>query len=135
MRQVLNAMVLLAALTAGCADAPSDWQATRSTDTGAYEITVEPGLDPIVINRIHEWTLHVETPDGRLVENATIQVDGGMPEHQHGLPTRPGVTRYLGDGDYLVEGMKFNMTGLWELQISVEAGGVRDVATFELVLP
>ena len=45
------------------------------------------------------------------------------------------VTGYLGDGDYRVEGMKFNMTGYWELQVSVEAGGVRDVAIFELVLP
>ena len=69
------------------------------------------------------------------MDNATILVDGGMPEHQHGLPTRPEVTEYLGDGDYRVEGMKFNMTGYWELQVSVEAGGVRDVAIFELVLP
>ena len=45
------------------------------------------------------------------------------------------VTEDLGNGDYRVEGMKFNMTGYWELQVSVEAGGVRDVATFELVLP
>jgi len=135
MKQSLISVVLLAALAAGCSGAPPDWQASRTTDNGAYTVTVKPGLDPIAINRIHEWTLHVETAEGRAVENATILVDGGMPEHQHGLPTRPEVTEYLGDGDYRVEGMKFNMTGLWELQISVEAGGVSDVATFELVLP
>ena len=135
MRHALNAVVLLAAVATGCSGAPRDWQATRTTEGGAYKVTVEPGLDPIAINRIHEWTLHVETADGRVVENAKIVVDGGMPEHQHGLPTRPEVTEYLGDGDYLVEGMKFNMTGFWELQVSIEAGGVRDVATFELVLP
>jgi hypothetical protein len=135
MKQSLISVVLLTALAAGCSGNPPDWQATRTTDDGAYAVTVKPGLDPIVINRIHEWTLHVETAEGRAVENATILVDGGMPEHQHGLPTRPEVTEYLGDGDYRVEGMKFNMTGYWELQVSVEAGGVSDVATFELVLP
>ena len=135
MKQPWISVLLLAAVMAGCSGGPKDWQATQATESGAYKVTVKPGLDPIVINRIHEWTLHVETAEGRAVEQATILVDGGMPEHQHGLPTRPEVTEDLGNGDYRVEGMKFNMTGYWELQVSVEAGGVRDVATFELVLP
>jgi hypothetical protein len=42
--------------------------------------------------------------NGEPVENATIAVDGDMPEHGHGLPTCPQVTKYLGNGDYLVEG-------------------------------
>jgi hypothetical protein len=128
-------MMLLIALAVGCSETAPRWETTRASETGAFTITVEPGLDPIVINRIHEWTVHVETADGRPVEDATILIDGGMPEHQHGLPTRPEVTRDLGGGNYLVEGMKFNMTGYWELQISVEAGGTRDVAVFELTLP
>ena len=128
------AITLLIALVAGCSGASPRWEATRTTETGAFTITAEPGLDPIVINRIHEWTLHVETSDGQAVDDATIAIDGGMPEHEHGLPTRPEVTRSLGGGDYLVEGMKFNMTGYWELQVSVEAAGTRDVAVFELVL-
>src|SRR4249920_3274177 len=32
--------------------------------------------------------------------------DGGMPQHGHGLPTRPVVSRELADGTYLMEGMK-----------------------------
>jgi hypothetical protein len=135
MRHIFSTTMLLVALAAGCSDAPPQWETTRATETGAFTITVEPGLEPIVINRIHEWTVRVESPDGRPVEGATILIDGGMPEHQHGLPTRPEVTRSLGDGAYLVEGMKFNMTGFWELQVSVEAGGTRDVAVFELTLP
>ena len=135
MNQPWISVLLLAAVMAGCSGSPQDWQATQATEGGAFTVTVMPGLDPIVINRIHEWTLHVETAEGQAVENATILVDGGMPEHQHGLPTRPEVTEDLGNGDYRLEGMKFNMTGYWELQVSVEAGGVRDVATFDLVLP
>ena len=44
---------------------------------------------------------------------AAITVDGGMPQHGHGFPTRPRVTRDLDDGTYLLEGMKFSMTGWW----------------------
>ena len=36
-----------------------------------------------------------------------------MPEHGHGFPTVPEVTEYLGDGKYLVEGLKFSMPGWW----------------------
>jgi hypothetical protein len=134
MRSVVAILVLGTALAAGCGGAPA-WEATRTTEGGAFTVTVRPGLDPIVINRIHEWTLHIETADGRPVDGATIVIDGGMPEHQHGLPTRPEVTADLGDGDYRVEGMKFNMTGYWVLRITVESAGLRDVAVFALTLP
>ena len=40
-----------------------------------------------------------------------LKVDGDMPQHGHGLPTRPRVTRNLGNGDYQIEGVKFQMGG------------------------
>ena len=42
-----------------------------------------------------------------------------MPRHGHGLPTKPRVTRPLGNGDHLVEGMKFNMGGWWVVKFRV----------------
>ena len=74
---------------------------------------------PPTINRIHSWVLHVESPDGKPVEDAEITVAGGMPEHDHGLPTRPRVTRELGDGDYQLDGMRFHMRGYWEIEVTV----------------
>ena len=38
-------------------------------------------------------------------------------------------------GDYLVEGMKFNMPGYWEVTFTVTAAAGSDAATFDLVLP
>jgi hypothetical protein len=76
----------------------------------------------------------VETPDGEPVENAEIKVDGGMPEHGHGLPTKPQMTEYLGEGDYRVEGMKFQMTGWWEVKFDITAEGQTDKVTFNLML-
>jgi hypothetical protein len=104
------------------------------SDQGRYAVSYVPQLDPIGINQIHAWTLHVETPDGALVENAQIAVDGDMPQHGHGLPTRPQVTRYLGNGDYRVEGLKFHMPGWWIVEFDITAGGQTDHVTFNLML-
>jgi hypothetical protein len=76
----------------------------------------------------------VETADGQPVENAAIVVDGGMPQHGHGLPTQPQVTQNLGGGDYLVEGLKFQMPGWWEVKFRITADGQSDGVIFNLVL-
>ena len=48
----------------------------------------------------------VRDAEGRAIDEAQISVDGGMPQHGHGLPTRPRVTRNLGDGIYEIEGVR-----------------------------
>ncbi len=115
--------------------APSglDFASERATDNGAFNVSYS-SEETIVINQMHTWVLHVETADGQPVENAAITVDGGMPQHGHGLPTAPQVTEYLGNGDYLVEGMKFQMGGWWEVRFDITAGDVTDTITFNLTL-
>jgi len=61
-------------------------------------------------------------------------VDGGMPQHGHGLPTKPRVTRDPGNGDHLVEGMKFNMGGWWVVKFRVNATTGSDSLVFNLKL-
>ena len=119
----------------GNSSAPSelDYATKRTTDNGVFKVSYS-SEDTITINQMHTWMLHVETADGQPVENATITVDGGMPQHGHGLPTAPQVTEYLGDGDYLVEGMKFQMGGWWEVKFNITAGDLTDTITFNLTL-
>src|SRR5262245_37779563 len=88
-----------------------DLSTTRVSEHGMFRATIQPAVDPIRINRLHSWRLHIETLDGRPVENATITLDGDMPQHGHGMATTPQVSGYLGEGDYLIEGMKFQMGG------------------------
>jgi hypothetical protein len=107
---------------------------TRTTNNGAFVVSFKSELDPIAIGSMHSWILHVETADGQPVEGATILVDGGMPDHGHGLPTSPQVTQDLGDGDYLVEGLRFQMGGWWEVKFNITADGVEDNVTFNIVL-
>jgi hypothetical protein len=111
-----------------------DTSTTMLSANGLFSASYQPELDPIAINQIHTWTVHLEDADGNPIENAHVHVDGGMPQHGHGLPTVPQVTEYLGNGDYLVEGMKFNMGGWWVMTVDVEVDGQSDRATFNMVL-
>jgi hypothetical protein len=111
-----------------------DLATTRLSNQGMYKASYTPSRLPIAINQIHSWTLHVATPDGRPVADASITVDGDMPQHGHGLPTQPQVTKNLGNGDYLVEGMKFQMGGWWVVDFTIEAHGQRDTVRFNMVL-
>jgi hypothetical protein len=92
----------------------------------------EPTDPPI--NVLHEWVLHIETPDGEPVEGAEISLNGDMPAHGHGMPTVPRVTADLGKGDYRVEGMQFQMGGYWVIDVEVSAGAHADTIRFGLDL-
>ncbi|MGI9232323.1 MAG: FixH family protein [Woeseiaceae bacterium] len=94
-------------------------------------VTYSTPSGPPEINRIHSWVLHVESVDGVAIEDASIEVTGGMPEHDHGLPTRPRVTEELGDGDYRLEGLRFHMRGYWEIEVTVVTGE----QSFVVVIP
>jgi hypothetical protein len=86
------------------------------------------------INRMHSWILHIEDENGNEVEGATIDVVGGMPEHDHGLPTKPRVTQDLGGGDYKLDGMRFHMSGAWELVVSITTSAGTSKAIIKLQL-
>jgi hypothetical protein len=131
-RLALAALLILSAATGPVAEAGGArlW----TSESGLYRVGYMSQLDPITINEIHSWTLHVETADGTPVANADIEIRGGMPAHNHGLPTLPEVTEYLGKGDYRVEGMRFHMRGEWEIYVTISAAPGRDVCRIPLTL-
>ena len=115
---------------------PSDPKLYEPTQTSAaqmYRVTMTPA-ESIKVGKLHSWNIQVMTPDGKPVDSARISVDGGMPQHGHGLPTKPLVTRQLGEGRHLVEGMKFNMGGWWVVKFEVASSQGSDVVTFNLKL-
>jgi hypothetical protein len=111
-----------------------DYSRTRTSEAGHYRATIHPQGDTIPQGKLQRWTLHLETAAGIPVDSVTVTVDGGMPQHGHGLPTKPQVTRVLGNGDHLVEGMKFNMGGWWVVKFGVDAAAGRDSVVFNLKL-
>ena len=127
-RCALATLALLAALPVHAAG--ESWL-SRSGD---YRVSYRSELEPMVINRIHAWIVHVETADGQPVDGATISVSGGMPQHNHGLPTSPRMTAALGNGDYRIEGLRFHMSGDWRLTITIDAAGRRDTVVIPLTI-
>lgn len=109
-----------------------DYSRTRRSEGGLYRATIQPQGNSIPKGKLHRWTLHLETANGAPVDTALLAVDGGMPQHGHGLPTRPQVTRHLGQGDHVVEGMKFNMGGWWVVKFRVSSAAGNDSLVFNL---
>jgi hypothetical protein len=118
----------------GNAQSDLDYSTTQESDNGLYRVSYLSSTGTIPVNQMHEWTLHVEKADGTPVEDATITVDGDMPQHGHGLPTSPRVTEYLGNGDYRVEGLKFQMGGWWLMDFTITANGQTDAVHFNMLL-
>jgi len=79
-----------------------------------------------------EWVVTIKTADGNPVEPARVLVTGGMPMHGHGLPTQPQVSEYLGDGRYLLKGLKFSMNGRWEINLEIQSKNLNDKVTFNV---
>lgn len=116
------------------APADLDLSAKKTTENNLYQVSYRSTIAPVPINRIHAWELTVQAPDGSPVSGAVISLDGDMPEHGHGLPTKPEVTEELEGGRYLVEGMKFSMPGWWVIKFNIKSGGREDSVTFNLLL-
>jgi hypothetical protein len=115
---------------------PADLDLSRdkASQQHLYRVALAPETEPLRQGPMQSMVVSVSTADGRPVDNATIGIDGGMPQHGHGLPTSPAVTAYLGDGRYRMEGVKFNMAGWWELKLSISAPPGDDRVTFNLRL-
>ncbi|MDH5546981.1 MAG: FixH family protein [Gammaproteobacteria bacterium] len=92
----------------------------QTSDEGKYRVKLFSNTFPIPTNKIHSWTLQVETSDGKPVEDAMIRIHGGMPQHKHGFPTTARVEKYLGEGRYTIDGVKFSMPGSWQMRINIK---------------
>lgn len=130
-RRATAAVVMLAVCAASTATAEEN---DYVSDMGRFQVTMMSAVEPPPLNRMHAWTLCVTTADGAAVSGATIAIDGGMPAHDHGLPTAPRVTAELGNGCYRVDGVRFHMSGEWQFTIAISAGEQRDSVTIPLTI-
>jgi hypothetical protein len=98
-----------------------------------YIATLEPA-QPLRTRKLQTVQVRIVDSTGNPVNDAAITIDGGMPQHGHGLPTRPRVTRNLGAGVYEIEGVRFNMGGWWEFKLAISTAAGSDHVTFNLAL-
>ena len=101
------------------------------SENGHFQVSYESLLNPIAINQIHSWTLKLFDAEGQPINDARVLVEGGMPVHNHGLATAPSVEA-IGNGGYLLQGLRFHMMGYWELELSIIQGSIQDKAIIKL---
>ncbi|QPC92514.1 FixH family protein [Mesorhizobium sp. INR15] len=111
-----------------------DVSRTKKTDNGLFVASFAPERGVVRQGELQSWLLTLKTMAGAPVEGAAISVSGGMPQHNHGLPTSPQATDYLGDGRYRIEGLKFTMSGWWQLHFAISATAGSDTVIFNVVL-
>jgi len=98
-----------------------------------FKVSAQPQKQEVIpVNQFHRWVIKLNDPTGQAVYPAKFSIGGGMPAHGHGLPTQPMVTEYLGDGQYLIEGVKFNMDGQWLLKFQIVTPTQQDMVEFNV---
>ena len=98
-----------------------------------YTARLEP-REPLRLRELQAMTLVITNANGQPVDDATIAIDGGMPQHHHGLPTQPRVARMTAPGTYEIDGVRFSMGGWWELKLAIDSPAGADRVTFNLSL-
>lgn len=111
-----------------------DTSRSKKTANGLFVASFEPERGVIRQGELQSWLLTLKTATGTPVEGAAITVSGGMPQHDHGLPTSPQATDYLGNGRYRIDGVKFSMSGWWQLHFGISAAAGSDSVVFNIVL-
>jgi hypothetical protein len=111
-----------------------DTSTTVMSGLGVFKVSYQNSQNAETINEIFNWTIHVEKADGTPVEDAEISIQTLMPQHGHGMPTDPQITKNLGNGDYMLEGLKYSMPGWWKETLTITAGDQTDVVSFNQIL-
>jgi hypothetical protein len=131
---ILVSFQSIAAITKDAKFTDREHAVVQPSEDGEYIFSLYSTDAKIPFKKIHSWVVHIETKDGKPVEKAKVYVFGGMPVHQHDFPTKPRVKKNLGNGDYLVEGIKFNMPGQWEMRFNIKDGNKSSRTVFQFSL-
>jgi hypothetical protein len=113
---------------------PAGAREERVGEAGLYRVAIAPEGGAIPLGAMHAWVVEVATAAGEAFVPTRLAFDAGMPQHGHGLPTAPRVTRALGDGRFRVEGVKFHMGGDWTVRVEVVGPAGADVAVFHVAV-
>ena len=102
---------------------------------GTYFVTAVSSPSPLPLNEPFELELRVTSGDDwtRPLADVAVQVDADMPEHRHGMNTRPRITRGA-QGVIRVEGMLLHMPGYWEIYVDLTRDGVTERAQFAITV-
>lgn len=101
------------------------------TCTGSNGLSFVFSFGSPKVGELFAVDVEVRRSSGPLPDGLTLRADATMPEHGHGMMTKPE-TKPVAPGRWRSEGWKFNMHGKWQLEGEV-TGAVADrcVVAFE----
>lgn len=111
------------------------WTAELTSADGTYLVKYLCEPDPIILGELFRLTVGVfDAKNGApAAEGVDLRVDAVMPEHEHGMNTKPAIERGA-DGLYHVDGMLLHMAGYWEIYFDAVDHGVVERAQTSLTL-
>ena len=111
-----------------------DTVTSLTTKRGYFTLSYTATAEGVPLNELHNWTLKILNKDGIPVNDAVVVLYGDMPEHRHGMVTKPRVRKARLPGVYTVQGMKFHMPGWWIMVFDVSVGNLRDGGMFNFIV-
>ena len=94
------------------------------------EVVSHPDL---VSGTNQRWTVRLTTPAGTGIDSAPVAVEAYMPETGERMLPVPSV-RFVGNGRYVIEGLRFSRTGWWNVGLAVRFAFGGDSLAFNLIL-
>ncbi|MCX6130942.1 MAG: hypothetical protein NTX25_18030 [Proteobacteria bacterium] len=113
---------------------PADLQLARVQRGQLFEVSYEPVTsdNSIPLSTLHSWKLKI-LPQAQSQTIEEVDFTGGMPQHQHSLPSSVTIEKESIDS-YTVQGIKFHMPGWWRVKTCIKASRGSECISFDLVL-
>lgn len=111
-----------------------DTSTVVATRYGTLQASYEIEFLKVPLNRVHVWRLSLKDKHNQPVTGADIVLAADMPEHLHGMTTKPLAKETDTPGLYLVRGINFHMPGYWEVTLDVSGAGSRHLLRFNLIV-
>lgn len=127
------AIALGALAVAACGESDDPWVRNAMSESEHFVVHAEsdPGVPRVGENTVF---LSVTDPDGVPATGASIEVEPWMPHHGHGTESVPVVTE-LGEGEYEVANVVYNMSGMWELRTELTTPEHSDRVVLDVDVP
>jgi len=127
-------VLLVTSVVAAPSDDPASDQTRIVSAGGRYLLEYRTRPTPLVLNEPFDLFVRVrERYKPSPAKNVSLEVDACMLAHNHGMFTKPKVTR-IGAGEFQVKGMLFHMTGEWNLTFILYRGLIKDRVEIDIVV-
>lgn len=112
---------------------PGQWQQNVTGKQNKYQATLSCEAPPKA-GTFQQCQIFFTDMKHQAAGVDSVQLEGAMPGHGHGLPTTPVLNAQNRPGTFNIEGLKYNMPGRWLLgfQVNGELGDDQIIFDFTI---